>query len=100
MAVDVGTFSITQVNDPSTGMPYASDKLGKDNNFRGLTLFNNTLYTTKGSGSNGVNTVYQVGATGSLPTLANAEGALSIRDFLCERHYSLCCGRRRRCRAA
>jgi uncharacterized protein (TIGR03437 family) len=74
-AVDVGTFSITQVNDPSTGMPYASDKLGKDNNFRGLTLFNNTLYTTKGSGSNGVNTVYQVGATGSLPTLANAEEA-------------------------
>ena len=39
----IGNFSITQVNDPSTGMPYAADKLGKDNNFRGLTIFNNTL---------------------------------------------------------
>jgi uncharacterized protein (TIGR03437 family) len=72
-ANNVGMFSITQVNDPSTGMPYAADKLGKDNNFRGLTLFNNTLYTTKGSGSNGINTVYQVGNPGSLPTLANEE---------------------------
>jgi hypothetical protein len=40
------------------------DKTGKDNNFRGLTLFNNTLYTSKGSGSNGVDTVFQVGAAG------------------------------------
>ena len=45
-----------------------TDKPGKDNNFRGLTIFNNTLYTTKGSGSNGYDTVYQVGATGTLPT--------------------------------
>jgi uncharacterized protein (TIGR03437 family) len=72
-AANIGTFSITQVNDPSTGMAYAPDKLGKDNNFRGLTLFNNTLYTTKGSGGNGINTVYQVGTAGTLPTLANAE---------------------------
>jgi hypothetical protein len=50
----------------------AADKTGKDDNFRGETLFNNTLYVTKGSGSNGVNTVYQVGATGQLPTAANA----------------------------
>jgi uncharacterized protein (TIGR03437 family) len=75
LPVPVGQFSITQVNDPATGLPYAADKLGKDNNFRGLTLFNNTLYTTKGSGSNGVNTVYQVGNSGSLPTLANAAAA-------------------------
>src|SRR5579871_4555525 len=27
----IGNFSITQVNDPSTGKPYAADKLGKDN---------------------------------------------------------------------
>jgi hypothetical protein len=46
----------------------AGDKPGKDNNFRGLTIFNNTLYTTKGSGSNGIDTVYQVGTTGTLPT--------------------------------
>ncbi len=38
----------------------------KDNNFRGETIFNNTLYVTKGSGSNGIDTVYQVGATGAL----------------------------------
>ena len=68
----VGTFSITQYNDPATGKPYAADKLGKDNNFRGLTIFNNTLYVTKGSGGNGMNTVYQVGTAGTLPTFATA----------------------------
>src|ERR1017187_4896873 len=47
----IGNFSINQVNDPATGKPYAADKLGKDNNFRGLTIFNNTLYFTKGSGN-------------------------------------------------
>lgn len=71
----VGTFSITQYNDPTTGKPYAADKLGKDNNFRGLTIFNNTLYVTKGSGGNGMNTVYQVGTTGTLPTPATATTA-------------------------
>jgi hypothetical protein len=50
----------------------AADKSGKDDNFRGLTIFNNTLYVTKGSGSNGVNTVYQVGTAGTLPTTATA----------------------------
>jgi uncharacterized protein (TIGR03437 family) len=72
--LEVGNFSITQVND-STGKPYAADKLGKDNNFRGLTIFNNTLYVTKGSGGNGIDTVYQVGAAGTLPTLATAAAA-------------------------
>jgi len=73
--VEVGNFSITQVNDPTTGKPYAADKLGKDNNFRGLTIFNNTLYVTKGSGGNGIDTVYQVGNAGTLPTLATAATA-------------------------
>ncbi len=73
----IGTFSISQVTDPLTGMPYAADKAGKDNNYRGITIFDNTLYVTKGSGGNGINTVYQVGATGVLPsgdvkTLASA----------------------------
>jgi hypothetical protein len=36
------------------------DKSGKDDNFRGLTVANNTLYVTKGSGGNGINTVYKV----------------------------------------
>lgn len=70
--VEVGDFSIVQVNDPATGKPYTADKLGKDDNFRGLTIFNNTLYVTKGSGSNGIDTVYQVGSAGTLPTLATA----------------------------
>ena len=41
-----------------------ADKVIKDNNFRGETIYNNTLYVTKGSGSNGIDTVYQVGAGG------------------------------------
>ena len=64
----VGNYSITQNG-------YPADKTAKDNNFRGETVFNNTLYITKGSGGNGINTVYQVGATGSLPTAANAANA-------------------------
>jgi uncharacterized protein (TIGR03437 family) len=74
---EVGSFSITQIN-PATGAPWAvdpKDKPGKDNNFRGLTIFNNTLYVSKGSGSNGLDTVYQVGSAGTLPTLANASTA-------------------------
>jgi hypothetical protein len=50
----------------------APDKSGKDDNFRGITIFNNTLYVTKGSGSNSVNTVFQVGTAGTLPTAATA----------------------------
>jgi hypothetical protein len=61
----VGNFNITQLG-------YPADKSAKDNNFRGETIFNNTLYVTKGSGSNGINTVYQVGNAGTLPTAANA----------------------------
>ena len=65
-------FSVTQTN-PATGTAYGpADKSGKDNNFRGETIFDNTLYVTKGSGGNGINTVYQVGAPGSLPTAATA----------------------------
>ena len=60
-------FSLAQLSDPANpGHAYAADKSGKDDNFRGLTVFNNTLYVSKGSGSNGVNTVYQVGAAGAL----------------------------------
>jgi hypothetical protein len=65
-------FAVQQTN-PLTGLPYGpADKTGKDDNFRGETIFNNTLYVTKGSGGNGIDTVYQVGTPGSLPTLGNA----------------------------
>lgn len=60
--------------DPGTPTPLASfsvtelganaDKIGKDDNFRGLAIFDNVIYLTKGSGSNGVNTVYFVDTTG------------------------------------
>ena len=53
----------------------ATDKTGKDDNFRGMTVFDNTLFVTKGSGSNGVNSVYQVGAAGSLANGALAQNA-------------------------
>jgi phosphodiesterase/alkaline phosphatase D-like protein len=65
-------FAVGNTN-PQTGQPYgADDKTGKDDNFRGETIFNNTLYVTKGSGGNGIDTVYQVGTPGSLPTFGTA----------------------------
>jgi hypothetical protein len=45
------------------------DKPGKDDNFRGVTEYGGALYFTKGSGGNGMDTVYTVG---SLPTLDTA----------------------------
>lgn len=61
-------YSVTQYGSP----PFSKDKSGKDDNFRGEKIFNNTLYVTKGSGGNGIDTVFQVGATGVLPTLLTA----------------------------
>jgi hypothetical protein len=69
-------FSVALTN-PQTGLPYGpADKSGKDDNFRGETIFNNSLYVTKGSGGNGINTVYQVTVPGGgLPTAATAANA-------------------------
>jgi hypothetical protein len=53
----VGSFSITQLGHPA-------DKIGKDDNFRGLAIYDDVLYYTKGSGGNGVNTVYFLDTTG------------------------------------
>ena len=63
----MGSFSITQLGD-------SLDKVGKDTNFRGLTIFNNVIYVTKGSGSNGINTVYFIDTTGSICTATNGVG--------------------------
>jgi hypothetical protein len=52
----VGSFSVTQLGDKA-------DKVGKDTNFRGLTISGNVVYYTKGSGGNGVNTVYFLDTT-------------------------------------
>jgi hypothetical protein len=54
----VGSFNVTELG-------FKADKIGKDDNFRGLTIFNNVLYYSKGSGSNGVNTVYFLDTTGT-----------------------------------
>jgi hypothetical protein len=54
----VGSFSVSELGDKA-------DKVGKDTNFRGLTVFNDVIYVTKGSGSNGVNTVYFIDTTGN-----------------------------------
>ena len=43
----------------------ASDKFGKDTNFRGLTVYGGVVYLTKGSGSNGTNSVYFIDTTGT-----------------------------------
>jgi hypothetical protein len=63
----VASFNITQLGD-------SQDKVGKDTNFRGLTIFNNVLYFTKGSGGNGVNTVYWVDPTGTTCNNSNGIG--------------------------
>jgi hypothetical protein len=53
----VGSFNITQLGDKP-------DKIGKDTNFRGLAIFDNVVFTSKGSGGNGINTVYFIDTTG------------------------------------
>jgi hypothetical protein len=63
----VGSFNITQLGDKA-------DKIGKDTNFRGLTIFDNVLYYTKGSGGNGVNSVYFVDTTGTICTSNSGVG--------------------------
>ena len=69
----LGNFNVTQLGD-------TADKSAKDDNFRGLTTNNNVLYFTKGSGSNGVDTVYFLDTTAALPN--------GIRRALDERHLA------------
>jgi hypothetical protein len=54
----VASFNVAELGDKA-------DKIGKDDNFRGMTVFHNVVYYTKGSGSNGVNSVYFVDTTGT-----------------------------------
>jgi hypothetical protein len=63
-------------NSQQVDPQYASvsgQKAGKDSNFRGITEYNGALYFTKGSGSNGIDTVYTV--TPNLPNLQNASSS-------------------------
>ncbi len=50
-----------------------ADKAGKDSNFRGIAEFGGALFFSKGSGSNGFDTVYTVSP--GTPTLSNAFSA-------------------------
>jgi hypothetical protein len=59
----VASFWIKQLNPDATTL--GKDKLGKDDNFRGMTIHDQVLYFTKGSGSNGVDTVFFVDTTGN-----------------------------------
>ena len=52
----------------------SSDKFGKDTNFRGLTVYNNVVYYTKGSGCNGTNSVYFIDTTGKACSTPNGVG--------------------------
>jgi hypothetical protein len=82
----VGSFNITQLPVDPTHLALGFnpvDKIGKDDNFRGLTVFDDVVYFSKGSGGNGVNTVYFVDTTGlvcpqptkgQLPTATSGTG--------------------------
>lgn len=74
-AVSIPSGNSAEV-DPLIQLPLgkngAPDKAGKDNNYRGVTEFGGALYFTKGSGSNGRDTVYTVSP---LPTVAGAAAA-------------------------
>ncbi|MGH9092547.1 MAG: hypothetical protein ACRDZR_14410 [Acidimicrobiales bacterium] len=54
----IGSFNVYKQ------LGYTGDKVAKDDNFRGVTIEDTVVYYTKGSGSNGVNTVYFVDTTG------------------------------------
>lgn len=64
----LGSFNITELG-------YPLDKATKDNNYRGITVNNNVVYYTKGSGGNGIDTVYFVDTTGkACPSTSSTPG--------------------------
>jgi hypothetical protein len=68
------TPNSTMIDPTFKALP--KDKAGKSSNFRGLTYYGGNLYFTKGSGSNGIDTVYTVSKpNGQLPTAATANSA-------------------------
>jgi hypothetical protein len=56
----LGNFNILQIPTNTK-----ADKSAKDNNFRGLTVSDGVVYMTKGSGGNGIDTVYFLDTGGS-----------------------------------
>jgi hypothetical protein len=63
-------------NTYPTYQSYSKDKAGKTNNYRRVTYYDGNLYFTKGSGGNGIDTVYTVSnPNGKLPTSATGSDA-------------------------
>jgi predicted lipoprotein with Yx(FWY)xxD motif len=72
--IPFGNFNITELGDKA-------DKTGKDNNYRGMAVYDGVVYFTKGSGGNGVDTVYFADPNGSA-TAANGVGLPSTSETL------------------
>jgi hypothetical protein len=72
--IPFGNFSVTELGN-------SADKSGKDNNYRGLAVYDGVVYFTKGSGSNGVDTVYFADPNGSA-TAAEGVGLPSNSETL------------------
>jgi hypothetical protein len=74
VATPGSTPNSTMIDPTFKALP--GDKAGKSSNFRGVTFFDGKLYFTKGSGGNGIDTVYTVSnPDGQLPTTATADAA-------------------------
>jgi predicted lipoprotein with Yx(FWY)xxD motif len=69
-----GDFNVTELGG-------SADKSGKDNNYRGLAVYDGVVYFTKGSGSNGVDTVYFADPNGTA-TATDGVGLPSTSETL------------------
>jgi predicted lipoprotein with Yx(FWY)xxD motif len=69
-----GDFNVAELGD-------SADKSGKDNNYRGLAVYDGVVYFSKGSGGNGVDTVYFADPNGSA-TESNGVGLPSNSETL------------------
>ena len=69
-----GDFNVTELGA-------SADKSGKDNNYRGLAVYDGVVYFTKGSGSNGVDTVYFADTNGTA-TVSDGVGLPSSSETL------------------
>jgi hypothetical protein len=69
-----GDFNVTELG-------YPADKSGKDNNYRGIAVYDGVVYFSKGSGGNGVDTVYFADPNGTA-TAADGVGLPSNSETL------------------
>jgi hypothetical protein len=56
----------------------SADKFGKDTNFRGLTVYGGVVYLTKGSGSNGTNSIYFVDTSSNQAACPTTDGTNGV----------------------